>query len=45
MNLQLVSLPERFTNMEEYQDLIEVIEKLNDDLEELEELLDVAKSS
>ena len=31
--------------MEEYQDLIEVIEKLNDDLEELEELLDVAKSS
>lgn len=31
--------------MEEYQDLIEVIEKLNDDLEELEELLDVIKSS
>lgn len=31
--------------MEEYQDLIEAIEKLNDDLEELEELLDVAKSS
>ena len=31
--------------MEEYQDLIEVIEKLNDDLQELEELLDVAKSS
>ena len=26
--------------MEEYQDLIEVIEKLNDDLKDLEEMLD-----
>ena len=31
--------------MEEYQDLLEAIEKLNEDLQDLEELLDVAKSS
>ena len=31
--------------MEEYKDLIEAIEKLDEDLEDLEELLNVVKSS
>ena len=31
--------------MEDYQDLIEAIEKLDEDLEDLEEMLNVIKSS